>query len=111
MNPDWPLKHSNFISHQPKKTMLPGLEVRSASTTLHMKLKLAFFFVNCMCYMQFRIRHQLDDEMVSLITGAIFGGTDMISTRSLTKEAYVKHNKVPDWADLLYNCWEEKMSL
>jgi hypothetical protein len=61
--------------------------------------------------MQFGMRHQLDDEMVSLITGAIFGGTDMLSTCSLTKEAYVKHNKVPDWADLSYNCWEENMSL
>lgn len=50
-------------------------------------------------------------KTISLITGAIFGGTDMISTRSLTKEAYVKQNKVPDWADLSYNCCKEKMSL
>jgi actin-related protein 10 len=51
------------------------------------------------------------ENYVAWLGGAIFGGTDMISTRSLTKEAYVKHNKVPDWADLSYNCWEEKMSL
>jgi hypothetical protein len=47
-----------------------------------------------------------------LMIGAIFGGTDMISTRSITKEAYLKHNNVPDWADLSYNCREEdKISL
>lgn len=51
------------------------------------------------------------ENYVAWLGGAIFGGTDMISTRSLTKEAYVKHNKVPDWADLSYNCWEEKISL
>ncbi|XP_069684349.1 actin-related protein 10 [Periplaneta americana] len=52
------------------------------------------------------------ENYVAWLGGAIFGGTDMISTRSLTKEAYLKHNNVPDWADLSYNCREEdKISL
>lgn len=52
------------------------------------------------------------ENYVAWLGGAIFGGTDMISTRSLTKEAYVKHSSLPDWADLSYNCREEdKISL
>ncbi|PSN40530.1 hypothetical protein C0J52_12264 [Blattella germanica] len=47
------------------------------------------------------------ENYVAWLGGAIFGGTDMITTRSLTKELYLKRNSVPDWANLSYNCREE----
>nr|CAD7409623.1 unnamed protein product [Timema cristinae] len=43
---------------------------------------------------------------------AIFGGTDILAARSLTKEVYMKTNEVPDWASLDYNRRDdEKISL
>lgn len=32
--------------------------------------------------------------------GAIYGGTELILTKSLTKEAYARLNRVPDWSNL-----------
>lgn len=32
--------------------------------------------------------------------GSIYGGTDLIGTRSLTKEVFTKHSRVPDWPHL-----------
>lgn len=36
----------------------------------------------------------------SWLGGAIYGGTELILTKSLTKEAYVRLNRVPDWSHL-----------
>lgn len=47
------------------------------------------------------------ENYVAWLGGSIFGGTDMISTRSLTKETYLKEKQVPDWASLAYNCRDE----
>ena len=35
--------------------------------------------------------------------GAIFGATDVVVTRSLTREQYLKDPQVPDWANLRFN--------
>jgi len=35
--------------------------------------------------------------------GAIFGATDVVVTRSLTREQYLKDPAVPDWANLRFN--------
>lgn len=32
--------------------------------------------------------------------GSIYGGTDLLQTRALTKETYLKLNRVPDWTNL-----------
>lgn len=37
---------------------------------------------------------------------SIFGATDAISTRSLTRDQYLKEKVVPDWADLRFNTLE-----
>lgn len=36
----------------------------------------------------------------SWLGGAIYGGTELILTKSLTKENYVRLNRVPDWSNL-----------
>lgn len=36
----------------------------------------------------------------SWLGGAIYGGTEQILTKSLTKETYVRLNRVPDWSHL-----------
>ncbi|KAK7863333.1 hypothetical protein R5R35_009689 [Gryllus longicercus] len=47
------------------------------------------------------------ENYVAWLGGSIFGGTDVIVTRSLSKEAYLKENRIPDWANLMYNCRED----
>lgn len=36
----------------------------------------------------------------SWLGGAIYGGTELILTKSLTRETYVRLNRVPDWSNL-----------
>nr|CAD7455912.1 unnamed protein product [Timema tahoe] len=52
------------------------------------------------------------DNYVAWLGGAIFGGTDILAARSLTKEVYMRTNEVPDWVSLDYN-WrdDEKLSI
>lgn len=38
-----------------------------------------------------------------LVLGAIFGATDVITMRSLTKAAYLNLKSVPDWSSLIHN--------
>jgi len=44
-------------------------------------------------------------EMCSFcpVLGAIYGATDWINIRSLTKKTYMSEERVPDWVNLLYN--------
>eukprot|EP00088_Acartia_fossae_P068557 TRINITY_DN8722_c0_g1_i1.p1 TRINITY_DN8722_c0_g1~~TRINITY_DN8722_c0_g1_i1.p1 ORF type:complete len:402 (+),score=48.05 TRINITY_DN8722_c0_g1_i1:42-1247(+) len=42
-------------------------------------------------------------NLVTWLGGAIFGATDVVVTRSLTREQYIKDPSVPDWSDLRYN--------
>jgi len=42
-------------------------------------------------------------NLVTWLGGAIFGATDVVVTRSLTREQYLKDPSVPDWSDLRYN--------
>ena len=39
----------------------------------------------------------------SWLGGAIFGATDVVVTRSLTREQYLKDPLVPDWSNLRFN--------
>merc|ERR1712013_660417 len=40
---------------------------------------------------------------VSWLGGAIFGATDVVVTRSLSREQYLRDPAVPDWANLRFN--------
>ena len=42
-------------------------------------------------------------NFTSWLGGAIFGATDAVVTRSLTREQYLKDPEVPDWANLRFN--------
>jgi len=42
-------------------------------------------------------------NLTTWLGGAIFGATDVVVTRSLTREQYLKDPNVPDWADLRFN--------
>lgn len=41
--------------------------------------------------------------IMNSITGAIYGATDFVTTKSLSKEAYLRERKVPDWVNLIHN--------
>lgn len=43
------------------------------------------------------------ENYVAWLGGAIFGGTDLINARSLSKESYIKDPRVPDWSNLMFN--------
>lgn len=43
-------------------------------------------------------------NFVSWLGGSIYGGTDLIITKSLTKDQYTKLQRVPDWVNLEDNC-------
>ncbi|KAL5273845.1 ACTR10 family protein [Megaselia abdita] len=43
-------------------------------------------------------------NFTSWLGGSIYGGTDLIITKSLTKEQYSKISRVPDWINLEDNC-------
>lgn len=43
------------------------------------------------------------ENYISWLGGAIFGGTDLINSRSLSREAYYKDPRVPDWSNLIDN--------
>ncbi|KAK3918757.1 Actin-related protein 10 [Frankliniella fusca] len=47
------------------------------------------------------------ENYTAWLGGAIYGATDIVSTRSLSKEAYLKDRKVPDWVSLIYNTLNE----
>ncbi|KAE8750900.1 hypothetical protein FOCC_FOCC002328 [Frankliniella occidentalis] len=47
------------------------------------------------------------ENYTAWLGGAIYGATDIVSTRSLSKEAYLKDKKVPDWVSLIYNTLNE----
>ncbi|XP_004520435.1 actin-related protein 10 [Ceratitis capitata] len=40
------------------------------------------------------------ENFTAWLGGSLCGGTDLIQTHSLTKEAYVKNDRVPDWINL-----------
>jgi len=42
-------------------------------------------------------------NLTTWLGGAIFGATDVVVTRSLTREQYLKDPCVPDWANLRFN--------
>lgn len=43
-------------------------------------------------------------NFTSWLGGSIYGGTDLIISKSLTKEQYTKISRVPDWINLEDNC-------
>lgn len=43
-------------------------------------------------------------NFTSWLGGSIYGGTDLIMTKSLSKEQYTKISRVPDWINLEDNC-------
>lgn len=40
----------------------------------------------------------MNNSVTEMISGSIYGGTDLVQTRSLTREAYAKMGRVPDWS-------------
>lgn len=37
------------------------------------------------------------------LSGAIYGCTEFVSMKALTRDTYFKENRVPDWANMLDN--------
>lgn len=47
-------------------------------------------------------------EYIFYVLGAIFGATDVMMVRSLTKDAYLGFKCVPDWSSLIHNRSEKE---
>lgn len=82
-------------------TMMPGFKAR-----LNQELK---SLLNIKKYSSLKIDrfkvHQPPGRpnFTSWLGGAIFGATDVVVTRSLTREQYLKDPAVPDWSNLRFN--------
>ncbi|XP_033150501.1 actin-related protein 10 [Drosophila busckii] len=51
--------------------------------------------------LQFKFYQSIGKQnFTAWLGGALCGATDLIQTRSLTKEAYLRHEHVPDWSNL-----------
>lgn len=83
-------------------SMMPGFKARLAQELKHL-LSLPKYDASCKIS-QFRI-HQppAKPNLTTWLGGAIFGATDVVITRSLTREQYLKDPAVPDWANLRFN--------
>jgi len=82
-------------------TMMPGFKAR-----LNQELKslLASPKYENMKIPSFKVfKPPAQANYTSWLGGAIFGATDVVVTRSLTREQYLKDPQVPDWANLRFN--------
>ncbi|XP_062141687.1 actin-related protein 10 [Drosophila sulfurigaster albostrigata] len=54
--------------------------------------------------LQFKFYHSIGKQnFTAWLGGALCGATDLIQSRSLSKEAYLRHEHVPDWSNLCDN--------
>ncbi|XP_044748140.1 actin-related protein 10 [Coccinella septempunctata] len=43
------------------------------------------------------------ENFTAWLGGSIYGATDWLTTKALSREDYLENNKIPDWSDLSYN--------
>lgn len=41
--------------------------------------------------------------LIIFFTGALYGSTEIVSMKALTRDNYVKENRLPDWANMKDN--------
>nr|CAD7571212.1 unnamed protein product [Timema californicum] len=91
--------------------MTPGFKARLLAELKHLVLTSKYSSKIALQTFKFHTP-PAKENYVAWLGGAIFGGTDILAARSLTKEVYMKTNEVPDWASLDYNRRDdEKISL
>lgn len=47
------------------------------------------------------------ENFAAWLGAAIYGASDIVSTRSLSKEAYLRDHQVPDWVSLIHNVFHD----
>lgn len=47
--------------------------------------------------------HKIYWKWLNLFTGALYGSTELVSLKSLTKETYFRENRLPDWVNMKDN--------
>lgn len=83
-------------------SMLPGIKSRLSS---ELKYLIDQPLYKDKCFMKEFKFHSAPakENYISWLGGAIFGGTDLLNSRSLSREAYYKEPRVPDWSNLIDN--------
>nr|CAD7203404.1 unnamed protein product [Timema douglasi] len=77
--------------------MAPGFKARLLAELKHLVLTSKYSSKIALQTFKFHTP-PAKENYVAWLGGAIFGGTDILAARSLTKEVYMKTNEVPDWA-------------
>ena len=81
--------------------MLPGFKTR---LNQEMKSLLATSNYESLKISNFKIyKPPAQPNYTVWLGGAILGATDVVVTRSLTREQYLKDAAVPDWSNLRFN--------
>ena len=82
-------------------SMLPGFKTR---LNQEMKSLLATPKYENLKISSFKIyKPPAQANYTSWLGGAILGASDVVVTRSLTRESYLKDSAVPDWSNLRFN--------
>jgi len=82
-------------------TMMPGFKSRLNQELKHLLSSPKYSNIKVSNFKMFKPPAQAN--YTSWLGGAIFGATDVVQTRSVTREQYLKDPAVPDWANLRFN--------
>lgn len=82
-------------------TMMPGFKARLNQELKSLLASPKYESVKISIFKMFKPPSQ--PNYTAWLGGAIFGATDVVVTRSLTREQYLKDPTVPDWANLRFN--------
>ncbi|KAK9872112.1 hypothetical protein WA026_016156 [Henosepilachna vigintioctopunctata] len=82
-------------------TMAMGFKSRLKEELLHHMKEERYRKLNIKCF-KFHASPS-KENYTAWLGGAIYGATDWLNTKALTKDEYFEDNRLPDWSDLKYN--------
>ncbi|KAH8303346.1 hypothetical protein KR059_007867 [Drosophila kikkawai] len=85
-------------------SMVQGLQSRLRDEMQHLLAEDSFYANRFHGQLQFKFFNPIGKQnFTAWLGGALCGATDLIQTRSLAKETYLKSEHVPDWSNLCDN--------
>lgn len=87
--------------------MLPGIKARLKTELEHLLTQPLY---KDRCFLKEFKFHTAPakENYIAWLGGAIFGGTDLINTRSLSRDCYLKNLRVPDWPNHIDNSFTQQ---
>ncbi|XP_039294457.1 actin-related protein 10 [Nilaparvata lugens] len=83
-------------------SMTPGFKYRLSQELKH--LIATPYYANRLKINKFKFHaSRVKENYVGWLGGSLFGASDLLSVRSLTREGYLNNATVPDWCNLMYN--------